>query len=299
MKAEQKGSELTYDEKDKAKKEFNKIKDTLLTSFELDANGKITLKNVKDPQKFLRSQKNMQIRAKLHGINKDLHGNYNTFDKTEIQRHVFGRLIMMYRKYLIPMARRRWGKLYRNEEIGVIRQGYYMTFFKYLFGDISKIKTMFFNSFSSTKTDTGLQSFEEANIRRAVMEMGIYAVLGLLIAMLAIGDEEDEEEVSNYRWLALYELQRLRKELGSLMPTLTIVGDNWKLLKSPSAFNHTVDKLIGIGKQMGDPFGVYEKRTGIFEKGDSKMKAKFLKLFGNIGNATNAEEAYKNLNRNF
>jgi hypothetical protein len=299
MKAKEKGSNLDYNEYHKARAEFNKIKDTLLTSIELDADGKITLKNVKDPKNFLRSQKNMQIRAKLHGINKDLNGNYATFDKTEIQRNVFGRLVMMYRKYLVPMARRRFGKLYRNEEIGVIRQGYYITFFSYLIGDFKRFHKIVYNSIFH-KEDQGLQPFEEANIRRATMEIGVYALLGLLVAVLAIGDDEDEEDISTFRYLALYQLTRLRKEMGGLMPdpfTLSMINDNWKLLKSPSAFNGTVDRLLRFIAQIRDPFAVYKRDEGVFEKGDSKLYAKFLKLFGNITNATDLNEMLDNLNR--
>jgi len=300
-KTNDKGSELTYDEKKKAKVEFNKIKDTLLTSMELDADGKVIAKGIKDIDgvPFLRSKKNMQIRAKLHGINKDLQGNYATFDKTHIQRNVFGRLLMMYRKFLVPMARRRWGKLYRNEEVGVIRQGYYITFFSYLFTDWKKLSTMFMNSFRGTKQDTGLQPFEEANVRRATMELGIYLLLGLLVAVLAIGDDEDDEDVSAFRALALYELTRLRKEIGSLAPVPSFFGDNWKLFKSPTAFNGTVDRAYSFLSQVADPFAVYEKEQGIFKKGDSKLYAKGLKLFGNITSATNLDEMTKNLNRTF
>jgi hypothetical protein len=196
------------------------------------------------------------------------------------------------------MARRRWGKTYRNEEIGVIRQGYYITFFTYLAKDWKKFASVLYNSFFHKK-DVGLQPFEEANIRRATIEIGLYMLLGVLVSLLAVGDDEEDEDVSSARWFALYQIRRLRKELGSLMPTPTIIGDNWRLLKSPSAFNGTIDRVVSLSGQFYDPFAVYEKQTGVFEKGDSKLYAKFLKLFGNISNMTTIEEHYKNLQRTF
>jgi hypothetical protein len=209
----------------------------------------------------------------------------------------------MYRKYLVPMARRRFGKTYRNEELGVVRQGYYNTFFKYLFSDYKRFASIVYNAHFHSK-DQGLEPFEEANIRRAFMEISVYTMLGLLIAVLALGDDEDDEEISAVRWIALYELTKLKKEMGSLMPVPTIITDNWKVLKSPSAFNSTIDRTLRFGDQLlTDVFSLsferYERKEGVFEKGDSKLYAKFLKLFGNISNVTSVEEAYENLNRNF
>jgi hypothetical protein len=294
---------LDYKERNDITKEFRKIKTTLLDSMELGPDGRVMLKGVNDVEEggvkvpFLKSHRNMKIRAKLHGINKDLHGNYNSFDKTDIQRHVGGRLLMMYRKYLVPMARRRWGKTYRNEEIGVVRQGFYMTFFGYLFSDFKRFGSIVWNSYFHQK-DTGLQPFEEANIRRATLEIAIYIGLSVLASLLAVGDDEDDEDISTLRWITAYQVLRLKREIGSLAPSPTVIGDNWKVLKSPSAFNGFIDRTLGFFHQLfSDTWGVYEHKTGSFEKGDSKLRAKWLKLFGNFANVTDAQEAYKNLNR--
>ena len=287
---------LDYKERNDIIKEFGKIKTTLLDSMEIGPDGRVRVKQGVNWD--LKGHRNNQLRAKLHGINKDLHGNYSSFDKTDMQRHVAGRLLMMYRKYLVPMARRRWGKTYRNEEIGVVRQGFYMTFFGYLFSDFKRFLSIVYNSYTHNK-DTGLQPFEEANIRRATMEIGIFLLTGLLATLLAVGDDdEDDEDVSNLRWFTLYQLLRLNKEMGSLIIQPTIIHDNWKLLKSPSAFNGFIDRVLRLADQtIRDPWGEYEKKTGVFKKGDSKLYARWIKLFGNVFNATNIEESYENLNR--
>jgi hypothetical protein len=293
--------QLTYQETNDFTKEFRKIKNSLLESFELDAKNRI---KVKDGVKWdFDSDEHQALKTRLHGINKELQGNYNKFDQTAIQRHWYGRLAIMYRKYLIPMARRRFGSLRRNEEIGTIKEGYYRTFFKYLLTDFKRMGSIVYNAHFHKK-DQGLSPMEEANMRRAFIEMATILLLSLTLMMLAPGDDEDKDEISSARYFALYQLLRLRKELGALAPTYTIIGDNWKLLNSPSALKGFIDRALKFGIQLSDPFAVYDRNYGIAEKGDSKLWIKFRKLFGTLSlpfvlENTNPRESYENLTRNW
>jgi hypothetical protein len=51
---------------------------------------------------------NEEIQAKMHAISKRLHGVYNSFDMPMVQRHYLGRMLMMFRKFLIPGFKKRY-----------------------------------------------------------------------------------------------------------------------------------------------------------------------------------------------
>jgi hypothetical protein len=57
-------------------------------------------------------------------------------------------------------------------------------------------------------------------------------------------------------------------------------SDFFRVIRNPAASVNMIEKWLGWWKQLVfDPFGEYERRSGIAEKGDSKLYIKTVKLF--------------------
>lgn len=225
----------------------------------------------------------------LHALNKRMHGVYNDFDKSVLQKHSVGRLLLMYRKFLVPGYKRRYKNLGFDDELGAGTEGFYRTFWRRFLRDVRTYK---FNVVKEWSTYT---PFEKAQIRKVITELSIIAAfVSIILVLTAIGGDDDDEEALKktyaYNFL-LYQAIRMRSETaGYLNPK-----DAYRALRSPSAMTGTLDRFIKFGNQIL-PWNVtedYEKRSGIWNKGDNKAWAYFLKLMGYSGYNLKPEEAVK------
>jgi len=235
----------------------------------------------------------------LHALNKRMHGVYNDFDKGVIQRHSLGRLLLMYRKHLVPGYKRRYKGLSFDEELGAATEGIYVTFYKTFIKDLITYKL---NVASRWKTYT---KFEKAQIRKVLAELAIIlatVVLLMLILPMIGGDDDDEDALSkSYAYnFVMYEALRMQSETKTYLPLIGI-GDLYRTVRSPSAATTTVDRSIKLLVQIM-PWSIteeYKRKSGIWEKGDNKAWAAFLKVMGYTGNNLNPAEAIKSFQGSF
>ena len=236
----------------------------------------------------------LDLQNKLHALNKRLHGVYNSFDQATAQRYTLGRLALMYRKYLAPAYKRRFKKLGMDYELGSPTEGFYVTFYNTMIRDLRDYQ---FNIIKNWKTYT---PFEKAQIRRVLAELGIVLALTALIYILksVIPDDDDDPIKDTYMYnFILYQAIRMRSETKQNVPGVGL-PDLWKTVKSPSAATTSVDRII---KFLGQAFVSiydadardYKRKTGPWEKGDSKTWAYFLKMMGYTGNNFYPDQAVK------
>ena len=236
------------------------------------------------------------FQSALHGLNKKLQGVYNKQDKINIERHWYGRLATMYKKFLAPGLKRRFKGLGYDQELGTITEGYMSFFYKNLFKEANQLGRFLVGS------DNGFYNeHEKQNLRRARREILIVAATGALVILLnsLIEGSDDEEEKRNIRYF-LYLTMRINNELGIygtigdpqnlLLPS---PGEMYKTIKNPFPAFSVTDKLIKVLQQITDPFAVYERDSGVWEKGDSKLWAKFLKFWGYNGVNFDPENSIK------
>lgn len=229
----------------------------------------------------------------LHALNKRMHGVYNEFDKSVLQKYSAGRLLLMYRKFLVPSIKRRYKKLGYDDELGSETEGFYRTFWNTFVRDIRTYK------FNIIKQWTTYTPFQKAQIRKVIAEITIIlALIALILGLTALAGDDDEDKFkNNYIYsFVLYEAVRLRSETKQFLPGLGI-RDFYKVVKSPSAMTSTLDRSIKFFDQFvltWDPDDLYYKRkTGIWDKGTNKSWVYFLKLMGYSGNNLNPYEATK------
>ena len=236
----------------------------------------------------------------LHALNKRMHGVYNDFDKGVAQRHTLGRLLLMYRKHIVPSYKKRYKNVSYDEELQAPTEGTYRVFWRTLLKDTARYKLQVSKRWST------YTPFEKAQIRKVVAELTIIAALAALIMVLEnlAGDDDDEEkkEMPYAYYFVLYEAIRMRSETQSYLPLLGF-RDIYRTMKSPSAVMGTIDRFTKFSEQFlftWDPEKLeYKRKTGIWEKGDNKSWAYFLKLMGFSGYNLTPDEAIKSFKSTF
>lgn len=230
----------------------------------------------------------------LHALNKRMHGVYNDFDKSVLQKYSAGRLVMMYRKFMVPAVKRRYKNLGFDDELGTATEGIYRTFWNTFMRDVRTYK------FNISKQWGSYTPFQKAQIRKVVAELTIIAsLMAIIMALTAIGGDDDDEKEIKKNWMynfMLYEAIRMRSETIQFLPGVGL-RDWYRTVKSPSAMTGTLDRFIRFSDQFfftWDPEKLeYQKKQGVWDKGDNKSWAYFLKLIGYSGYTLTPEEAIK------
>lgn len=231
----------------------------------------------------------------LHALNKRMHGVYNEFDKSVLQKYSIGRLLIMYRKYLVPGYKRRYKEVSFDDELGTPTEGFYRTFYKTMLRDLRTYKL---NILSRWKQYT---KFEKMQIRKVIAEMTLILASLAVILALTWGDDDDKkkkkETKSYFEYFFLYQAMRMRSETFAYLNP----RDAYKALRSPSAMTGTIDRGIKFIDQIL-PWNInekYKRKEGVYEKGDNKAWARFQKLMGFSGYNLNPEAAIKSWEASF
>jgi hypothetical protein len=250
----------------------------------------------------------LPLQNKLHAINKRLHGVYNKFDAPELQRHWLGRMMIMYRKFLVPGLKRRFKAEGLDYELGEYTSGMYRDFYKKLFTDIGALKSALLNE------EGNLTPYELYNVRRAMFEHMVIATTGIfawaLMNMMPNWDDDDDEMKYIYGAI-LYQTLRVNAEL-SVYGGIGDINDYflWDVkevitpYKTTSAAFGLLTKVTNLYQAFmqasvatlsGEDIPRYKRDSGVFEKGDSKLFAALLKLMGMSGKNLDTEIALETL----
>jgi len=247
---------------------------SLIDAYELGPDGAIRLKEgvSLEGTPTANGLVDMDIQNSLHAINKRMHGVYNNFDKVTAERHWLGRLALMYRKFFPSGMKKRFKTYGLDQELGAPTEGYYNTFFRLVTSQL-KDTLVQLSPFSSSENLTPL---ERRNLSRAGAELAFISVTGIISMILArLSDEADDEDKKLLAYPLLFSL-RLHQELFGFINPIA----NYKTFSNPMAAQTVIEKTIRLIKQLFNPLETYQRDTGVWEKGDYKIVAKFLKLLG-------------------
>lgn len=212
------------------------------------------------------SEQKFTFTKELHGLNKELHGIYNSFDKPVIQRYWIGKLVIMFRKHIYSSIVRRWGAKRVNYELGDEIQGYYAAFFNQLHKDWKdyRFNILMYNKNRSPEV--------KAAARQVLLDMVFFTMANMLI--LAMRDDDEEEGL-----IANHIILQSRRFSADIFSTANPFSpDMVRLLANPSV---TMNTSLRIGQflwQLTSPLEEYDRKTGVWDRGDSKLKAKFLRV---------------------
>ena len=225
----------------------------------------------------------MDFMNKVHGVNKRTNGVYNDFDKAHLKRLWGGKLGLLFRGWMAPGYRRRFGhgeSWHVDQELGAMTQGTYITFWNMLKESLAE-KALSYNK---------MTDLEKQNVKRVMVELNAFIGTLLVGALLAAMVDDDEEKGWTLTFL-MYQNRRLQTELVAFTP-IAGTGELIRLLESPTAtirplqnmyklVSSTVDNLVyfGSGGNLIDPKHIYyQKKYGRNLRGEYKWDNKFRKM---------------------
>ena len=238
--------------------------------------------------------------TKLQGLSRRTNQIKSKMHTNMLQRRWWGKLFMLFRNWMPPGIRRRYGHggsstVHVDEELGAVTQGMYVSFWNFVAESIST------KSFAYTN----MTEMEQQNVKRTSVELASLMGAMALVAALSNLDDEDESWVSNF---ALYQAKRYETEIMQWTP-LVGTKEAFRILQSPTATARPILKGGELLGQMlnearyilGDPFIddsaiFYQRRTGRFQKGDRKIRKDFedlMPIFRGLQKSKTPQEAYK------
>ena len=245
----------------------------------LDAYKKYGIKDIFTKTEFNETQKR-DLQNRIHALSKKMQGVYNQFDANVASRWSVGRLAQMYRKHLVPGYKRRFGAFQADYELGADVEGYYRTFWNTFSKDLKDYK---FNIIKNWGTYT---PFQKSQIKKVTAEISLILALYALISILKGLTDDDKNEELKKSWIynfMLYQAYRMRSETAQYVSP----ADTYRIIKSPSAVTGTLERAVKFTDQFiftWDPDKLdFQRKTGIWNQGDNKSWAYFLKLAGYSG----------------
>jgi hypothetical protein len=263
----------------------------LFDAYSLDDKGNLALReDVEWSDKDV-----FEFQNKLHATNKSLHGNYNDFDKTVMQKYTIGRLVLMFRKFMSPGVRRRFGRLSIDNELSELHEGFFVTTVRLMRNDLVELKNWL------TFKENTLTEHEKANLKKTIAEIGMWITTMAMFAVAAgfLGDDDDSWAGA----MVLYEIKRLQTELGFYFnPAETL-----KIIKSPAATTTTVQRIIRLMDQLvhstyDQEYTHYQTSGHGHKKGDSKVwdaTKNLIPAIQGLERSQHPEEAIKYFNKLF
>jgi hypothetical protein len=176
----------------------------------------------------------------------------------------------MFRKFISPGVRRRFGQLTIDNELDELHEGYFMTALRLLNTEMKELKDW------AIFRENTLTAKEKSNLRKLVAEIGMfYSMVGMFALASATLDDDEDNWVTN---MALYQMRRFQTELGFYFSP----PEALKILKSPAATTTTWQRVIKFGDQLihvGDTdYTTYQVSSYGHKKGDSKIWSTFKAL---------------------
>lgn len=276
-------------------------KKSYLDVWVMKPDGTIGVEDGVDPTWGPGGEEFLKFSVKVHKVNELLQGAYSKMNQAEMSRYTSGRLVGFMRRYFVPALVKRAAPRRANIALGTITEGHYQTFVKYGL-DFIKSKKNHWHLLTEN---------EKRNVWRTLGEMTYSLGFFLLISMLGYNGEDKDKnkklkEMSWAHQMLLYELMMVKGESETFIP-LPYMGMNelLRLKDQPSIAFPILNKyyklFVHAGEWMADPMfegdlSHYTKKTGIWDKGDLKMKADLFKIIGYTGATADPRQGIINFN---
>lgn len=192
----------------------------------------------------------------------DTMGEYDKNFQNEIQKHWWGQLLIMYKKFLIPLGLTRYrggiasafkskeqlteDDRHWNEALQQYEEGYYITTARLVLGG------MFSNGIAGALNNLKysilkskweqLSEYEKANVRKGVTELGFLVLMNMVLLPLLMGMAGDDDDDS--LWYLAMMGRRLEQELSQY----TDLSDAYKVTRNPIASLNLIEDMINVSK---------------------------------------------------
>jgi hypothetical protein len=243
----------------------------------------------------------MAYSFKIQGVNKMLNGSYAKIDQTKIEKYSLGKAAFFMKKYLVPLFVQRFGEFRLDLELQDFREGHYRIFYKTLLLDLKRlgIKNIaeIYAKFSKTPDEGGYTDFQKEGIRKTLTEFAIITMILVALPLLGYGDDDDDSDTAKY---AQYIALKLKREVGLFTP-LAATQELTSLIERPFIAVGAASNIIDLGASilklpLNVAFGAfeddlyYQRKTALWDEGDSKILSLALKTAGLQVAITNPEQ---------
>lgn len=243
----------------------------------------------------------VDFKLKIQGVNKMLNGSYAKMDQTKIEKYSLGKATMFMKKYLIPLFIQRFGGFRGDMELQDAREGHYRIFYNALLTDIKNLGlgniTEIYAKMNKPPGQGGYTDLQKQAIKKTLAEFAVIALIFLTLALLGYDDDEDDSDTVKF---AQYIALKLKREVGLFTP-LAATQELSSLVERPfvamGAVSNVMDLISTIIKL---PFNwafdafeddlYYQRKTALWDKGDSKLLSLALKTAGLQVAITNPEQ---------
>ena len=219
----------------------------------------------------------------IQGLSRKTNQTKGTFDRAMLNRRWYGKLAMLFRNWMVPGIRRRYGHggfsgstIHTDEELGKVTQGMYVSFW-------NMVTESYSNKALPMTTYRTMTTMEQQNVKRTMVEMSSLISALALVAALSNLDDDEETWVSNFM---LYQAKRYEMEIMQWTP-LVGTKEAFRILKSPTATARPVEQGVALIEQLvflelphmlGMPVDkskiFYQRKKGRYNKGDRKLRKK-------------------------
>ena len=237
-------------------------------------------------EKFNLSRKSMQVKKlsmKIGKCNQDMHGIYNHEDLPVLTRFGVGRMLILFRKHMVPQIQKRYKTAFKYKPIynmrsGEWEEGYMVTLVRFLRELIQPFDETRQEWQQGTDGSIGklsrfqiawnsLNDYRKANMRKALAEFASLIGLTLLVGLLMNDWDEDNEWIKRQ---ALYFAKRVKLEAE--MPYRP--DSFMDIINSPSAVISQTSRYYRLGMSIGQ--GDKILASGPY-KGHSVLYANFMR----------------------
>lgn len=224
------------------------------------------------------------LASRLSGINRRANQIKGGADMAMATRRPVGKLALLFRNYLSPFLRKRFGHgdpYHMDYELGDITRGMYLSFGSFMkswmeqgLGGYSKALTM-------------MSETDRQNLRRMRYEGMVLASTFLILTLTGMLIDEDDDDPSYGVLFAAYQARRLQTELLQLVDP----SESLRMLQSPMATLNWVEKyrdvIVGTAQLGAYYAGIplidesdvrYQRDTAYSKKGDLKVLRKWGKV---------------------
>lgn len=233
---------------------------SMIDYLSFDENGQLVVSDkVNNFDTDRQSEFGMGIRSTLMSI----HGNYADRWKVALQQYMFGKLILMFRKWIYTGFKRRFGKRHYDNIRGMWVEGYHSTLLRVIEGTLYNpariaVAAKLHKQIDQTKIDllnwNSLTESEKNNVRRAVTELGIISItfaLGLIFRGLA--DDEDDDNLSSFYMNVAYQMYRAYNDMSFNINPFAMV----RIIQSPVPMMSAVNDFKKLLIRTMHPFDTY------------------------------------------
>lgn len=241
--------------------------------------GKLAFKDGVDLEKSGWSAEEQRLFGiKVRGVLSRLHGEYSDLGRVALQRSALGRMAYMFRKFMIPGFKRRWGKSGYVQRLDDVVEGSYRSFGRFFGKFMKDIYSLQFHMIGENWRM--LTRHEKANIHRTLVEINaLTAAIILGNVALTLKGESDDDKEQQWWSFAAYQMLRVRAELLFFTPK---IDEALSILRSPMASMSVIENTAKLLGQMFDPL-----TSGSFQfdryvsgpwKGEPKLKRTMIQM---------------------